>query len=310
MQFKKKEDMALLAAIVAQVIFGFSFMFTKIALEVADPLLLIAVRFCAAFLVMNILVWTGKLSLRLKGKNIRLLIMLGIFQPVVYFLGETYGIKYSSSSFSGVMIALIPILTMILGMVFLKEKATGVQVVFAALSVGGVILASVGNNSGSFSWIGFVMLMLAVATGAAYTLLGRKISQEFTPTERCYVTFALGCVVFTAMALITSLGDFRTKVLVPLTTPSFWVSIAFLAICSSVMAYMLLNYALTYISAGQTSIMANVTTVISILAGVVFLHEPFTPRQMVASVIILVGVYGVNRAVASQQAEDDGKTEY
>ena len=258
-------------------------------------------------LVMNILVWTGKLSLRLKGKNIRLLIMLGIFQPVVYFLGETYGIKYSSSSFSGVMIALIPILTMILGMVFLKEKATGVQVVFAALSVGGVILASVGNNSGSFSWIGFVMLMLAVATGAAYTLLGRKISQEFTPTERCYVTFALGCVVFTAMALITSLGDFRTKVLVPLTTPSFWVSIAFLAICSSVMAYMLLNYALTYISAGQTSIMANVTTVISILAGVVFLHEPFTPRQMVASVIILVGVYGVNRAVASQQAEDDGK---
>ncbi|MBQ8590412.1 MAG: DMT family transporter [Firmicutes bacterium] len=301
---KTKENLALAAAFAAQVIFGFSFMFTKIALEVAEPLLLIAVRFCAAFLVMNILVWTGRLHLRLKGKNIKWLIILGIIQPVVYFLGETYGIANSSSSFSGVMIALIPILTLFLGMIFLKETASPVQIGFAFLSVGGVILTSVGNNTGSFSWFGFVMLMLAVLTGALYGLVGRKISQEFTPTERCYVTFALGCVVFTALALITSLGDIRTKILIPLTTPSFWVSIGFLAVCSSVMAYMLLNYALTYISAGQTSIMANITTVISILAGVIFLKEPFTVRQMIASVIILVGVYGVNRSVAAQQERE------
>ena len=104
-------------------------------------------------------------------------------------------------------------------------------------------------------------LMLAVLTGSLYGLVGRKISQEFTPTERCYVTFALGCVVFTVLALITSLDNPRAEILVPLTTPGFWVSIGFLSVCSSVMAYMLLNYALTYISAGQTSIMANITTV-------------------------------------------------
>lgn len=304
MNLKRKENKALMAALLAQIIFGFSFMFTKIALNVAQPLFLIAVRFCAAFLVMNILVWTGKLNLRLAGKNIKWLILLGILQPVVYFLGETYGIANSSSSFSGVMIALIPIITLFLGMIFLKETATKMQIGFAFLSVGGVILTSVGNNTGTFSWFGFIMLMLAVVTGALYGLVGRKISQEFTPTERCYVTFAMGFVVFTALALITSLDNFRAEVIVPLSTPGFWLSIAYLAVCSSVMAYMLLNYALTYITAGQTSIMANITTVVSIIAGVVFLKEPFTLRQMAASVIILVGVYGVNRCVANQQEEE------
>jgi len=306
---KTKENVALAAAFAAQVIFGFSFMFTKIALEVAEPLFLIAVRFLVAFLVMNILVWTGKLHLRLEGKNIKWLILLGILQPVVYFLGETYGIANSSSSFSGVMIALIPILTLFLGMIFLKETASKAQIGFAFLSVGGVILTSVGNNTGSFSWFGFVMLMLAVLTGSLYGLVGRKISQEFTPTERCYVTFALGCVVFTVLALITSLDDPRGEILVPLTTPGFWLSIGFLSVCSSVMAYMLLNYALTYISAGQTSIMANITTVISILAGVIFLKEPFTLRQAIASLIILIGVYGVNRCVAAQQERDAQESE-
>ncbi|MBQ4505615.1 MAG: EamA family transporter, partial [Firmicutes bacterium] len=53
----------------------------------------------------------------------------------------------------------------------------------------------------------------------------------------------------------------------------------------------------------------NITTVISILAGVIFLKEPFTLRQAIASLIILIGVYGVNRCVAAQQERDAQESE-
>lgn len=296
----REEKQALLAAILSQVIFGFSFMFTKVALNVSEPLVLLAIRFDLAFLLMNLLVWTGKLHLRLEGKPKKWLIVLGILQPVIYFIGESFGIKYSNSSFAGVMIALIPILTMFLGVAFLHEKASVKQVGFAFLSVGGVIMTAIGGEGGSFTWFGFAMLLMAIISASFYTLVGRKIAQDFTATERCYAMFAMGSVTFTAAALVYSAGDIRGRLLAPLTEPSFWLSLLYLVVLSSVGAYLLQNFALTYLSAGRFSIMANITTVISLIAGAVFLNESFTLRQVIASVIILVGVYGVNRAVAAQ----------
>jgi drug/metabolite transporter (DMT)-like permease len=57
-----------LAALVANIIFGFSFLFSKIALQVADPLIILAVRFTVAFLILTVLWLTGMVKMQFKGK--------------------------------------------------------------------------------------------------------------------------------------------------------------------------------------------------------------------------------------------------
>ena len=97
---------ATLAALTACVIFGFSFMASRIAMEHTAPSMLLSLRFLAALLIMSLLLLFRAGSIRLKGKPLGRFLLLGVCQPVVYFIGESNGIKYTNSSFSGIMIAL------------------------------------------------------------------------------------------------------------------------------------------------------------------------------------------------------------
>ena len=92
----KRSTLATLAGLLGYSIFGFSFLFSKLALELTTPFVLLSVRFLTAFLVMNLLVLTGKMKLSLRGKPVRMLLLLGLVQPVVYFICENYGIALTS----------------------------------------------------------------------------------------------------------------------------------------------------------------------------------------------------------------------
>ena len=60
---------------------------------------------------------------------------LGTMEPCIYFIGEQYGLKYSNSAFSGIMIAVVPIVTLIFAAIFLKERPSRAQWLFSALSI-------------------------------------------------------------------------------------------------------------------------------------------------------------------------------
>jgi len=299
----KNEKTAILFSFLGYAIFGFSFIFSKQALTVATPFVLLAARFTVAFLILNCLVLTGKFKINLKGKNIKLLVLLGIFQPVIYFICENYGIELLSTSFVGTILALMPVASLVLGAILLKEKVRVFQVMCAIVSVIGVFLTTLGQASGSFSWIGFGLLLVAVFAACMFNVLSRKISEEFTAFERTYVMFALGCVTFIAIALIQTWGNIPEMILVPMANAEFWLSVVYLAGVSSVGAFLMLNYAVTYLDVAKASIFGNITTIISILAGVLILNESFSVYQVLGSIIIIASVYGVNRPVAIRKTK-------
>lgn len=294
MKRSTNERLSLLFAFLGYAIFGFSFIFSKKALAVATPFVLLAVRFTVAFLILNCLVLTGKFKINFKGKNIKLLLLLGVFQPISYFICENYGIKFSTTSFAGTILALVPVTSLIFGIMFLREKVRLFQVVCTLLSVVGVCFTTLGQVSGEFSWFGFVLLLGAVCATSMFNVLSRKISEEFTAFERTYVMFALGCVVFIGIALIMSRGKIQEIILVPMGNAGFWLSVIFLAGVSSVGAFLMINYAMTYLDVAKASIFANITTIISILAGVLLLEESFSFFQVLGIIIIMASAYGVN----------------
>jgi len=288
----KKTTLGTLAIIACNTIFGFSFLFSKVALSITTPFVLLSIRFITAFLVLNLLVLTGKVRISLKGKPVKLLLLLGLFQPVIYFVCENYGISMTTASFAGVLLGAFPVVGLVFGRIFLKETVTRLQFVCSLISVVGVAMTTTGGG-GTFSPLGAVLLVCAMLSGAFFNVLSRGISDRFSAFERTYVMFAFGSVVFTVIALFQNKGDV-SALLLPLSNPRFWIPLLYLAVLSSVCAFMLANYGLNYVSVSKSALYSNFTTVVSVLAGILIMKDAFTPLQLVGVVIIIVSVFGVS----------------
>ena len=302
-QNNRQHRQAIAAAIVGHSFWGLSFMASRVALNSTPVILLLSHRFLLAFLVMTVLLFTPLGAFRLRGKSLFPLLILGLLEPVIYFFGEQYGILHSSTVFSGVMIALIPIASTLLAIPFLGEKPTMKQIFFCALSVGGV--AGIGlltNNSGSLDWIGVAGLLTAVLSAVAYTLLNRGISERYTPFERTYFMLGFGALVFTVMAAFSVHGDLSLYVK-PLAERDYLTAILFLSVCCSVVAYFLSSYVLTKLPVARATAFSNLTTAVSVFAGTVFLHEPFSVVGLLCCALILIGIYGVQRGAAHEEKE-------
>ena len=296
-----RSALGILTALTAYGIFGFSYLFTKVALEVTTPFVLLSVRFTVAFLTMSLIVLTGKVKVNLKGKPVRYLMGLGVVQPVLYFICENYGLSLTSASYSGIIMGMVPVSGMILGRVIMKEQVTLLQAVCAVCSVIGVALTAMGGPV-AFSLLGTLLLVGSVFAGPLFNVISRSIADQFTAFERTYVMMGFGCVVFTALALIQNCRDLSV-ILVPLRTPSFWMAVLYLAVLSSVCAFLCLNYAVNHVNVSVTTLLSNFSTPITVISGIFILHEKFSPVQLLGVVIILVSVFGVSMAKKPEASE-------
>lgn len=300
----KTHTWALLAALAASTIFGFSFMFSKMALDVAAPTVLLAFRFSASFVMMTLMIGVNALigrlrgrplfAFSLRGKPIGTLILLGIAQPTLYFIFESYGILYTSSAVAGTIIAVVPVMCILVDLLILREKVRLRQILCAVFCVGGVLLVDLGGEV-KVSLLGMLFLILTVACDVAYYALSHKAGEHFRPLEVTYVMFTVGMVVFVPIALIQGAGDPAGTFLPAIHSNSFWAAVIFLGVISSLVAYSLLNYTNAHVSVSEASIFSNITTVVSVLAGVILLKESFGIWQVFGVAIILICVYLANR---------------
>ncbi len=301
---KNKTVKATLSALCAQIIFGFSFMFTKIALGSASPLTVIADRYIMAFLGMSVVMIFTKTKIKFT-KSIWKLVLMSLFQPVLYFLFETYGIKMTTSAFSSIMIALIPVVCMVSGIFLLKEVPRPMQYAFTMLSVlGVVIVALAGKADGTVTPLGVLLLLGAVLSAATYNITSRKISGEFSALERTYAQTILGLLIFLTIAIFENINSPQNLV-IHFANPEYSWAIFYLGIVSSVIAFVLLNYANTHLPIAKTTVFSNITTVVSVIAGAIFLNEKFTWQTALATAMIVVGVWGVQALQVKNKEEEN-----
>lgn len=291
----KKQFLGMAAALAANLIFGFSFVFSKMALEVAHPLIILSARFTVAFIAMNILVLFGTVKVSFKGKKKGKLLLMCIAQPLLYFVFELYGLSLTSSALSGIVISLVPVGVIILSTVFLKEKPTTLQVVCTVVSIVGVSVVSLLSNDGSINHtVGVVLLILTFISAAVFNILSRSESAVFSPFERTYFMFLVGVIGFNAIAAISLRGEYVSGLATAVCDTRFIIAIIYLAILSSVAAFLMYNYSTSVISAVRSSSFSNIITVVSVLAGAFILKEDFSWLQLLLCVPIIAGVWGVN----------------
>jgi drug/metabolite transporter (DMT)-like permease len=289
------EQKGMLAATAAFIIFGFSYLFSKMALNLTEPAILLGARFLVTFVALNLLVLSRVMKVNFKGKPIGAAILLGVVQPVFYFIFENYGLKYTTTSFTGMVSAISPIFTAILGAIFLKERPNLKQWAFILVSIAGVMMVSVGGSGGQNTVLGAACLVAAYLSGAVYTLLVRRYSRVFTAFELTYMMFMVGFAFFTGWAFVQFRGQTVPMLREALSHGQFIVSALYLGVAASVFAYLLANYSIGKLPVARAMIFGNVSTVVSVIAGVAFMGDKFGVAQALAFLLILAGVWGVNR---------------
>lgn len=293
----KEEKKAIIAGLVCSFIFGFSFLFTKKGLEVMDTYHLLALRFSFAFMVFVILRITGYVKVNFRGKSLWPLLFISFIEPILYFIFETIGIKLTSSSETGMMIAVIPVITLVFAFFLLGERPNPGQIFFIFLSVFGMVFMIVmkGKLEVGKNLIGTLFVLGAVVSAGLYNVISRKISKEYTPQEITYFMMIVGMVFFNALSIIRHImNNDLINYFAPLFNLKAVVSIFYLGFLSSVVAYFLFNYMISKIEATRSSVFSNLTTLISILAGVLLGNENFYWYNILGSLFILGGIWGTN----------------
>lgn len=292
--FMNGTQKGMLAAFVAYFIFGLSYLFSKMALDVTEPLILLGSRFTVTLIALNLLVAFRVMKLDLKGKPVLGPILLGILQPVLYFVLENYGLKYTTTAFTGMVSSVSPIFTVILGAVMLRERPNLRQWICIGVSIVGVLLVSIGSTGGKNTLPGCLCLLGAYFSGSFYSILVRKLSKKFSAFELTYIMFTVGFVFFAALAFINYRGETVSMLTHAFSQPTFITSVFYLGVAASVVAYMLVNYSLARLPVSRSTVFSAMSTLVSILAGVVVMGDPVGPSSIIAIILILTGVWGVN----------------
>lgn len=292
----KKFTIGIICAAVCETIFGLSYLFTKNITLSFTPIDVLSWRFIIAFIGINLCLLFKVIKVDFKDKSLKPILMTALFCPVIYFTSETFGIELTTASESGTIIASIPIVTLLCSALILKEKPNKNQIVGISITfIGVVITVIVKGLSASFDILGYSMLFMAVLSYSLYSVYCKK-SDNFTNIEKTYIMISMGFVFFGALGMGDNLikGNFYDFIVLPFVNREFLITVLYLGLGASIIAFLLSNTAIGYLGTNKTASFVGLSTVVSILSGIVILSESFTILQLVGSILVLLGVYVSN----------------
>lgn len=175
--------------------------------------------------------------------------MVALFSPCIYFIAETIGINYTTSSESGVFLACIPVASLTASAAILKKKPSKLQITGILITLIGVTITvfAVGASS-SLSVTGYAFLLAAVVSYALYGVYVDKAS-EFTGAEVTYIMLAAGAALFTILSLTEAClnGNLKELAFLPFTNSHFLAAILYQGVGCSVLAFFMSNVAIAKI---------------------------------------------------------------
>ena len=279
-------------------IYGSSFLFTGHLLRSVEVLDVLALRFLLSAAVMTLLSAVGVLKMSLDKEKIKALLPVAFFEPVAYFLFETFGLTGISTSLAGLLGAMSPVVIVILETLVLKERTTLLQKIFLGVAMVGVALIGILSAApgGQDTVWGILLFLGAPISGGCFVIFSRKGSKRrCTALETTYFCAISGAVVFNAINVIRHLCNHSlTTYFQPLADPQNLFGFFFLAVMSSVVATVFQNFALSKVQASSLSGLSGVSTITSVLLGVLVNHEQLHWYHLLGGLCVLIGALGIN----------------
>ncbi|WBL73866.1 DMT family transporter [Serratia liquefaciens] len=278
--------MNMIFPLLAVLIWSINAVVSKLSATAIDPAAISFYRWLLALITLTPFVLPGVIrhwsAIRANWWKLLVLGMLGmvLYQSLAYYAAHSV-----SALFMGIIVSLIPLLTILISIVLLRVAPTVGIAIGSLLSLGGLIwLVSAGNPGellqhgiGKGEW----MMLAATASYALYGVLTKRWAIALPNWQSLYVQILFGVVLL--------LPNFLMAQDVSLTSQNIPL-VLFAGIPASIVAPYLWIHGVMRLGANTASIFMNLAPVFTAIIAVLFLHEHLHSYHLIGGGITLLGV--------------------
>lgn len=278
--------------LLAIIFWGTSFAATKTALRELKPVTIIILRLILASTLLTIIALTTKKSFSINIKNHAWILLLALI-AVFHLWIQVTGLQYTTASNTGWIIGTAPIFMAILGLALYKERITLLQ--FSGILVamfGLLLLIGKGNitNVGLIKNKGDLLVLGSSFTWGVYSMVNKKISLSYSPLMTILFLFLMMAVIIIPFNLSSQTINSVIKL-----SSTGWISILFLGLFCSGVAYVIWAQALRDMESAKVGAFLYFEPFVTVLAAWIFLREEITVVMILSGLLITAGVFIVNK---------------
>jgi drug/metabolite transporter (DMT)-like permease len=275
------------AAATAAVLFGASVVGVRIAVRDVAPLPLAFLRFAQGAVVLGAgLALFRRDLLRVAPRDLPFLALLGFILFTVFAVSFNAGLQYLEASPAALIIATMPLWTMLIARSVTRERLTSRQILGVIVSITGVGIVMFDRGLGRVSLIGVLLLTVTALSGAVYNVLVKRALAKYDGITVAFYAMLFGSLLLTPTVIGQRFDTLSTETL---------ALVAFLGVLGGAVAFTLWTIALRRLSPTQVAVYINLNPIAATLLAAAILGERLTPAFAVGFVAVAAGVLIVNR---------------
>ncbi|MBS6952748.1 MAG: DMT family transporter [Enterocloster asparagiformis] len=292
-----------LAAFVTILIWGTTFISTKVLLRVFSPIEILLTRFLIGYAAL----WCVRpRGLRVEDKKQEwYFAAAGLCGITLYYLLENIALTYTLASNVGVIISIAPFFTAIFAWLFLRDRRPGARFFLGFLmAMAGILLLSFGKDASlQINPLGDLLGVAAAVIWAAYSILTKKISgfgyHTILTTRRIFFYGLIFMVpISCAMGVHVELRDMAGLGVI--------FNLLFLGLGASALCFVTWNTAVKHLGSVKTSVYIYMVPVITTVTSAVILHETITSTALCGIVLTLSGLFLSEKRVQNKEEFSHG----
>ena len=285
---KNKEILAFGSALGAAFFWSFSFIWFKVAFLGYNPVTVVIFRLTIAAALISIIAAFLKRLQKPTKKDLWLFVLMAFFEPFIYFLGESYGLKYVSSTVAAVIVATIPLISPVFAWYFFRERLKWMNAAGLAFSFFGVGLVVL-NGSFQFdaSPLGVGLEFIAVFAAIAYSIVLKNLVSRYNTLSIIAYQNIIGVVFFLPVWLVVDFNDFITR---PFHQEAFR-AIILLAVFSSTLAFVFFTKSIRSIGVNRSNSFINLIPVFVAILSFFILKEELGGQKIIGIMVVVAGLF-------------------
>ena len=286
-------------ALVAVIIWGASFVASKMALQDLSPTTLVWLRFLLGVVVLGITVIVRKQFTLPNKKEWAYFALLGFLGITFHQWLQSNALQTSEAGTSAWIVSTSPVFIALLGWILLKESLDWTKTLGILLAFCGVLViiskGDLGSLSiGKFGAPGDKLILISSVSWAIFSVLSRRGLQSYPASLMMFYVMVFGWL-FTSVLFLPARGFLELSNL----TFNGWTAVVFLGIFCSGLAYIAWYDALKALSAAQTGAFLYIEPLITVVVAFFILGETITAASLIGGAVTLFGVWLVNCTGAS-----------
>jgi drug/metabolite transporter (DMT)-like permease len=276
------------AALLAMFFWSFSFVWFKIAYKAYEPITIVLFRLILASAIIFIFSKViGKLE-NLKKEDLGWMLLLSFFEPFMYFMGESFGLKYISSTVAAVVVSTIPLFTTLAAWYFYNERLSRANFAGLLVSFIGVSMVVFDTAYGlSVSPLGLALEFIAVLSTIGYAVVLKRLTARYNGYTIISYQNLFGFFMFLPFWLI-----FESSV--TLKTPfnyEAFSAILKLAVFASVLAFIFFTYSIRHLGINRSNMFVNVIPVFVAIFSFLILGDKINIQKATGIMIVISGLF-------------------